>query len=124
MPPVLGHELGDDDGHEGLGIARKSARLQYLKERWANRVKGIPRVRFYSSLDPSESCAIATVGIEGLDMTKLADHLIDKHGIVVSSIKHPDFEGIRVVPNVSLSLQEIDYFGDVLEDIARTCELK
>jgi selenocysteine lyase/cysteine desulfurase len=109
--------------NEGLGIARKSARLQYLKERWANRLKGIPRVRFYSSLDPAESCAIATVGIEGMNMTEVANHLLDKHGIVVSAIRHPDFEGIRVVPNVSLSVQEIDYFGDVIEEIARTCAL-
>ena len=53
-------------------------------------------------------------------MTKLAEHLIDKHGIVVSAMKHPDFEGIRVVPNVSLSVREIDYFGEVMEDIVRT----
>ena len=106
--------------NEGLGIERKAARLHYLKMRWAARLKALPRVRFYSSLDPEESCAIATVGIEGVDMTKLAEHLIDKHGIVVSSMKHPDFEGIRVVPNVSLSVKEVDYFGDVIEDIART----
>ena len=111
--------------NEGIGIERKSARLRYLKERWANRLRTLPRVRFYSSLEPSESCGIATFGIEGMDMQKLTDHLIDKWGIVVSPIKHPDglIDGIRIVVNVSLSAREIDYFADVMENIIKQGQL-
>lgn len=107
--------------NEGLGIERKSARLRYLKERWANRLRGLPKVRFYSSLDPAESCAIATFGVEGMDMGKLADHLLDQWGIIVSPMKHPDglVDGIRSVVNVSLTVKEIDMFGDVMENIVR-----
>jgi len=107
--------------NEGIGIERKSARLRHLKERWANRLRALPRVRFYSSLDPAESCGIATFGIEGMDMAKLAEHLIDKWGIVVSTMKHPDglIDGIRIVVNVSLSVREIDTFADVMEDIIK-----
>lgn len=107
--------------NEGIGIERKSARIRYLKERWANRLRTLPRVRFYSSLDPAESCGIATFGIEGMDMAKLSEHLLDKWGIIVSSVKHPDglVDGIRIVVNVSLSAREIDYFADVMEDIIK-----
>ena len=88
---------------------------------WANRLKAFPKVRFYSSLDPAESCGVATFGIEGMDMAKLTDHLIDKYGIIVSPIKHPEglIDGIRIVVNVSLSAKEIDTFADVMENIIK-----
>jgi selenocysteine lyase/cysteine desulfurase len=107
--------------NEGIGIERKSARIRYLKERWANRLRQFPKVRFYTSLDPAESCGIATFGIEGMDMAKLTEHLLDKYGIIVSPMKHPDglIDGIRIVVNVSLSVKEIDYFADVMEDIIK-----
>jgi isopenicillin-N epimerase len=107
--------------NEGIGIERKSARIRYLKDRWANRLRKLPRVRFYSSLEPSESCGIATFGIEGMDMAKLMEHLLDKWGIVVTPSKHPDglVDGIRVAVNVSLSAKEIDYFADVMEGIIK-----
>ncbi len=107
--------------NEGIGIERKSARIRFLKERWANRLRQFPKVRFYSSLDPAESCGVATFGIEGMDMAKLTDHLLDKYGIIVSPIKHPDglIDGIRIVVNVSLSAREIDTFADVMENIIK-----
>jgi selenocysteine lyase/cysteine desulfurase len=78
-------------------------------------------VKFYSSLEPDESCGIATVGIEGMDMMKLSEHLLDKWGIIATPVKHPDglVDGIRAVVNVSLSAKEIDYFADVMEGIIR-----
>lgn len=107
--------------NEGIGIERKAARLRYLKDRWANRLKQYPQVRFYTSLDPAESCGLATFGIKGIDMAKLTEYLLDKHGIVVSHITHPDglVDGIRVVVNVSLSVKEVDYFADVVEEVIK-----
>jgi len=101
--------------NEGIGIERKTARLRYLKERWADRLKQNPRVTFLTSLDPAESCAIATINISGVDMPKLATRLHDEHGIVVSHMKHARFEGFRIVPNIHMTIQEIDYFSDVME---------
>jgi isopenicillin-N epimerase len=107
--------------NEGIGIERKSARIRYLKERWTNRLRTLPKVRFYSSLDPAESCGVATFGVEGMDMAKLTEHLLDKWGIVVSPMKHPDglIDGIRAVVNISLSAKEMDYFADVMEGIIK-----
>jgi isopenicillin-N epimerase len=107
--------------NEGIGLERKSARIRYLKERWANRLRKIDRVRFYSSLDPADSCGMATFGIEGMDMTRLMEHLLDKWGIVVTPSKHPDglMDGLRAVVNISLSVKEVDYFADVVEDVIK-----
>jgi isopenicillin-N epimerase len=107
--------------NEGIGIERKSARIQYLKQRWTSRLRALPKVRFYSSLDPADSCGVTTMGIEGMDMAKLTEHLLDKWGIVVSPMKHPEgiIDGIRIVVNVSLSVREIDTFADVMEGIIK-----
>lgn len=105
--------------NEGLGLERKSARLRYLKERWAMRLKAHPRIRMLSSLDPAESCAIATFAIEGADHAKLAQRLQDEHAIIVSHMRHATFEGFRIVPNISMTLNEIDYFADVIEKLLK-----
>jgi len=105
--------------NEGIGIERKSARLRYLKERWANRFKGNPKVTFLTSLDPAESCAITTINIAGVDMPKMAATLHDEHGIVVSHMKHERFEGFRIVPNIHMTIGEVDYFSDVLEEVIK-----
>ncbi len=52
--------------HEGIGAARKEARLRYLSRYWMNQVKSLPKVRFHTPFD-DRSCAIATVEIEGIE---------------------------------------------------------
>ena len=105
--------------NEGIGIERKSARLRYLKDRWANRLKANPRVTFLTSLDPAESCAIASINIAGVDMPKMAATLHDEHGIVVSHLKHERFECFRIVPNIHMTMGEIDYFSDAMEEVIK-----
>jgi selenocysteine lyase/cysteine desulfurase len=38
--------------HRGIGVARRAARVRYLKERWAVRLQKAPRIRLATSLDP------------------------------------------------------------------------
>ena len=105
--------------HEGIGAERKEARMVYLRNRWAERVKDLPKVNLHTSLQLRKSCGIATVGIDGIDSVELADHLWKNHRIFTVGIKHPEFTGIRVTPSVYTTIEEIDRFGDVMEDIAR-----
>lgn len=83
------------------------------------RLKAQPRVRFLTSLAPRESCAIATISIDGMDMAKLTSRLHDDYGIVVSHMKHSKFEGLRIVPNVSNTLREMDYFAESIEEVIK-----
>jgi selenocysteine lyase/cysteine desulfurase len=104
--------------HHGVGGARKEARLRYLKDYWARRLEGVPRVRFHSSFDPRQSCALFNVGLEGIDAAALAEHLWRRHRILVAAISHPECPGIRVTPNLYTTLEELDTLVEALRGIA------
>src|SRR5207249_38348 len=53
--------------HNGIGGKRKEARLRYLSRYWMNRLKDVPKIRFNTSFDPNQSCAIGNVHVEGTD---------------------------------------------------------
>ncbi|HKO62604.1 MAG TPA: aminotransferase class V-fold PLP-dependent enzyme [Pyrinomonadaceae bacterium] len=105
--------------HQGLGGKRKEARLRYLSRYWMNQLKDIPKVRFHTSFEPSQSCAIATVAIDGLNPTAIGRYLFDKHRIFVTPIMHEEFQGLRITPNVYTTLPELDRFSNIMESIAR-----
>jgi selenocysteine lyase/cysteine desulfurase len=104
--------------HHGIGAERKLARLRYLRDRWADRVKALPNVRLNTDLSPAVSGGIANLRILDVDSAKLTDHLWERHRIIVTPIKHADFEGIRVTPNIYTTLREIDTFSAALEQVA------
>lgn len=103
--------------YEGIGPERKAARLRYLRDRWAKRLVNQPKVKFYTSLSPDQSCAIATVGIEGIKASDLTKHLFEKHRIWTTPIEHEHINGIRVTPNTYTTLAEVDRFVGVMEQI-------
>jgi len=105
--------------HEGIGGERKAARLRYLKDRWARRLGDQKGIHIFTSFDPAQSCGLALVGLEGVDSTKLADHLWDRYRIIVVAIVHEEFQGIRVTPNVYTTIGEIDTFCDAMEKVIK-----
>ena len=105
--------------HHGIGIERKAARLRYLKARWATRLQKQPKFRLHTSLDPALSCAIGTIGIEGIPPGQIVSRLWEKWRIIATPIVHKEYEGIRVTPNVYTTLQEVDTFGDAMETISK-----
>lgn len=106
--------------HRSIGAERKVARLRHLRNRWAKRLLAASdRFRIPTPLDGTDAGAIALVQIEGIDSGKLSQWLLDKHRVVTVAIKHPEFEGIRVTPNVYTTLDEVDRFADLMERAAR-----
>jgi isopenicillin-N epimerase len=103
----------------GIGGKRKEARLRYLSRYWMNKLKDAPKVRFNTSFDPNQSCAIANVKIEGLDQSAIGAYLFNQHHIFTTPIVHEEFTGIRITPNVYTTLGELDRFCEVMETIAR-----
>lgn len=103
--------------HEGIGPKRKEARLRFLRDRWARRLLAHGGVKVHTSLKPGLSCGIGTVQVPGVESPKLAQHLWDKHRILVTPIVHPEFEGLRVTPSVYTTLDEVDRFCEVMEDV-------
>lgn len=105
--------------YEGLGAERKEARLRYLKSYWANRLAQHDRVHFFTGMAPSESCAFATLAIDGVDPGKLTQHLWETRRIIVTPIVHDEVNGIRVSSNVYTSLAELDEFCNAMEQVIR-----
>src|SRR3954465_10461215 len=105
--------------HNGIGGKRKEARLRYLSRYWMNKLKDVPKIRFNTSFDPNQSCAIANVHIEGTEPEAVAKYLFDKHHIFTVAIVHEEFKGLRITPNVYTALPELDRFCEVMDLIAR-----
>jgi isopenicillin-N epimerase len=105
--------------HNGIGGKRKEARLRYLSRYWMNRLKDVPKIRFNTSFDPNQSCAIANVHIEGTDPSAVGSYLFREHKIFTTPIVHEEFQGIRITPNLYTTLGELDRFCGLMETIAQ-----
>jgi selenocysteine lyase/cysteine desulfurase len=106
--------------HRGIGADRKIARLRYLRDRWAKRLLAeSDRVKVLTPLDSKYSGALALVTIDGLDFSALGTWLMNKHRIVNTPIKHAEFSGLRITPNVYTTIDEIDTFGDKMVEAIR-----
>jgi isopenicillin-N epimerase len=103
--------------HQAIGAERKAARLRFLKDRWARRVESRPGARVLTSFDPAQSCAMGNLSLTGVDAGKLAAHLWARQRIFVTPIKHEEFEGIRVTPNLYTTLNEIDTFSQAIDEV-------
>ena len=107
--------------HRGIGGARKAARLRWLRDRWATRVTSAsPRVRCLTPLNDRDSCGIGFIHVDDLDTEKLQAWLWDKHRIMTTPIVHPEFNGLRITPNVYTTPDEIDVFCEKMEQALKT----
>ena len=104
--------------HDGIGSERKAARLRYLRDRWATRLTATGKFKLHTSLDPAQSCAIGTVQVLGVETNKVVEQLWAKWRIIATPINHAEYSGIRVTPNVYTTLEEVDTFGDAMQQIA------
>jgi selenocysteine lyase/cysteine desulfurase len=72
-----------------------------------------------TSFDPAEGCAIGLLSLGELDPEKVTAHLWTRHRIIVTPIKHAEFQGIRVTPNLYTTLTEIDGFIAAIDDMLK-----
>jgi selenocysteine lyase/cysteine desulfurase len=105
--------------HQGVGPARKEARLRYLARHWMNQLKDEPNVRFNTSFDDRQSCAIANVQVADTDPSAVCAHLMSRHKIYATPILHEEFKGVRVTPSVYTTLEELDRFCEAMRTIAK-----
>ena len=100
--------------HRAIGAERKVARLRYLRDRWAKRLiaEGKGRVKVLTPLDSPDGAGICLVSVEGIDCEALGGWLHAKHQIITTPIKHAEFSGLRVTPNVYTTIDEIDLFAE------------
>jgi selenocysteine lyase/cysteine desulfurase len=106
------------DFHDTIGIARKEARLRFLKEYWTSRVRGVPNIVLNTPTDPRRSCAIANVGVRNMPPATLAKTLLDAHRVWTVAIDTANVHGVRITPSVYTSTGELDVFVSALKQIA------
>ena len=104
--------------HHGLGSARKEARLRHLQRHWTTQVRGLPRVQLFTPAQPQRACAIATVGIDGIQPAELATALFDRHRIYTVAIDSAGVHGVRVTPHVYTTTAELDALVAALKALA------
>ncbi len=108
--------------HNAIGTRRKEARLRYLQNYWSSKVRAMPNVVMYTPRDPSRSCAIANVGIKGMDPLELAKSLLEKDRIFTVGYDQAGVHGIRVTPHVFTQPKELDTFVAAIARYARRSE--
>jgi len=105
--------------YEGIGGERKAARLRFLRDRWAKRLERVPGVKILTPYDAAQSCGLASFTPGQLDVGKVTGYLYEKHRIIVTAIAHPEFNCLRITPNVYTTLGEIDRFGEAMETLLK-----
>ena len=102
--------------HRAIGIERKAARLYYLTMRWATPLRQVPKIQMFSSLKPGETWGMATVGIDGMEASKIYAYLFDNHRIIVAPLAQGalpgqqfPYQGVRVTPNVYTTVDEVGH---------------
>ena len=101
--------------HQGIGGDRKTERLVYLRDYWANRLLENDRIRLNTSQQPGFACGIGNVYAEGLDTHALSEWLWSEHRIINVPIGHEECEGLRISPSVYSTLEELDRFAEAME---------
>jgi selenocysteine lyase/cysteine desulfurase len=94
--------------HEGIGSKRKEERIRYLKNYWATRVQGMPKVKLHTSLDARYSCAICGVSIDGMTPGDLNTALFNRYKIHTVGIVWENISVVRVTPHVYTTLPDLD----------------
>ena len=108
--------------HNSIGTRRKEARLRYLQNYWTSKVRTMPNVVMYTPADPTRSCAIANVGIKGMDPLELAKSLLENDRIFTVGYDQAGVHGLRVTPHVFTQPKELDKFVAAIARYAKRSE--
>jgi len=106
------------DYFEMIGAERKEARLRYLQKYWTSKVRSNPKIVVNTPADASRSCAIANVGIDGIEPADLAKRLLNEHQVFTVAIDYANIRGCRICPNLYTTTAELDHFVKALEKLS------
>ncbi len=103
-----------------LGQAEKSARLRYLRDRWARPLGALDGVKLLTDLDAEPGTGFAAFQIENMDPEDFASALLVEFGISVKPFameEDPSLVGIHLSPGLANTIREIDLFVDAAATI-------
>lgn len=108
------------DYFEMIGAERKEARLRYLQNYWTSKVRSNPKIMVNTPAEASRSCAIANVGIDGIEPADLAKRLLNEHQVFTVAIDYANIRGCRICPNLYTTTDELDHFVNALTILAKS----
>ena len=103
--------------NRSIGQAEKSARLVYLRDRWAKRIGAHERVTLLTDVEASPGTGFASFVIEGLEADSVARTLLNEFNIHVKAFEmeeNPSLKGIHLAPGLANTVDEIDRFVDAM----------
>lgn len=106
------------DFHNGIGGARKFARLHYLQRYWTDKAREMSGVTIHTPSSPKYGGAIALVSVAGMTPAEVDRELFTKAKIHTTSIVWENISGVRITPNVYTSLKDLDRLVGTLNTIA------
>ncbi len=106
------------DFQNHIGIQRKQARLNYLRNYWTEKVLHLPNVKFKSSHKPQWACAIAHFAIDSWTATEIETWLLVNKKIHSTPITYRKLDGVRITPSVYTSLTELDKLVEGIKEMA------
>ena len=110
--------------HEAIGSKRKEARIRYLKDYWATKVKDLPGVKIHTSFKPDYACSICGVSIDGMTPSELDSALFNKYKIHTVGIVWENISCVRITPHVYTRTIDLDRLVKAITEIATTKKSK
>jgi selenocysteine lyase/cysteine desulfurase len=112
------------EAHEAIGLAAKARRLRYLRDRWAEAVRGDPRIQVLTPNDPELHAGITSFRLAGktspADNLVLKNLLLDRHRIfTVERLGVAKGACIRVSPSFVNTPAQMDALVAALRDVAK-----
>jgi selenocysteine lyase/cysteine desulfurase len=74
-------------------------------------------VQIHTGLD--QVYGVCTVGVKDIPASKMYDFMWNKYRIITAAITRPEYNGLRVTPNIYTPLEEIDTFTAAMEDLLK-----
>ncbi len=105
--------------HRALGgSAAKGARVNYLRDLWVSRVRGLPGIEVLTPDDPRLYCGITAFKFVGRDQQVMADRLLEDYGLFTTTRTGAAFGTcIRVTPGLVTSAADIDVLVNAITEL-------
>jgi len=104
---------------ESIGLARKRARLAWLRRRITERVRGWSDARVLGAEGDGQAPGITFIALPGRDPKVVTARLFERHGILVVGVPAWREPGIRVSPNVYTTAADVDRFSEAFESVLK-----
>ncbi|MDP4224355.1 MAG: aminotransferase class V-fold PLP-dependent enzyme [Bacteroidota bacterium] len=105
------------DFYNIIGAERKEARLRFLQNYWTSKVRDLPNINLNTPADPTRSCGIGNVGINGMKPSELGDILYKKYKIYTAPIDGAGVHGCRITPNIYTTTADLDVLVKALTEL-------